>query len=308
MCLRINDVKMVTKIDTVEIETNRSNISIEYDTLREEAFIKGDALLIKPKKNQEDEVIMALQPSKAEGLYNGSSETYKFSYYKQRKTEMLTGIRIKVLDEVKVNRVDLCFDLDCEFNSEIYPLLEFLALLYSLEYTTQNAWKNVSLFNLKENAIMVKANRNELAIYNKRLESNNQHLYNTRIEFRFKGIRAEKDVEEKKLDDLNDLLDQLMGNIEAATEARVNTLYERYQKELADGTSKDFTEFVRHNKNLICTRDILKGAYDRTDLKGNFENWVRYFKRNYTICLYNTTNILDFIGQMKKALRKYKRS
>lgn len=291
---------MQAKIDTIQIETLRSNIK-DFEELSDKPFLKEGCTTIRIN-NKTEHVSAVLHPSRDEGRYNSHPETYTYSYYKTKKQKMLNDLTVKVIDDVKVKRIDVCFDLKENFK-DLYPMLELIAFCYCLEYKTRNAWENKNLFDHEVKAIMNKARHNDLCIYNKQDESKGLHPYNTRIEFRTKDIAA---TEDKKIKDLSNLLNRLYGNLKAVEGVKIDTLYKKYSNELANGTIKDFTEFVRHNSEHFGTRNVLEQVYKKAGMQGDFANWLRYYKKNNKITLYSNTQVKAFINQMKRSLKAYK--
>ena len=106
---------------------------------------------------------------------------------------------------------------------------------------------------------------------------------------------------------LTSYIDSLYEGVESVDNQRINSLYDLWKQENRAGSAtqiKNFSEFVRRYSNDIFTRDIAKGLYCKIS-DGNFEDWLRWFRRNNCIPFITKTEMKNIVKEMKKALNMY---
>lgn len=288
---------MKAKIDTLELVTPLDNTR-EVEGWNSLHFTKEKSVRIKPN----GEVLVVLHPSRVDGRYNYSDESYKYTYYKNKKEEMLNQMQIQVKENTDISRLDVCIDLEEDF-TKMYPIFNILIGLYLIEVDTKKAWENVDYFTRKANGLNAITRHKELYIYDKAFESNGLHRYKSRVEFRFKSLRSTE--ESKKLKDLMKLLDALASHYEQFESIRIENLYQKYLSDTEQGKVYSFTEFVRANKDIISTMGIFKGLYEKVGLKGSASNWIKKYRKTNTITFYSKTEVKGFISEMKRAVKTY---
>lgn len=207
------------------------------------------------------------------------------------------------IDEWTFDRIDFAFDTTLKFDSIIKYSLYITCLLSNIT-GIKNAIDIQDINTKKKRAFTLKSPKFEFQIYDKALESKNKHPY-SRFEFRFKNI-SNADIY-TVTERLKGIIENLVNSIEAVEQQRINDLYTLWQKESRNGCitqTKNFSEFVRRYNNDIFTRGIAKGLYIKIN-NGNFENWLKKFKRNNEIFFVNKSDIETISNTMKKALNSY---
>ncbi len=201
------------------------------------------------------------------------------------------------------NRVDFAFDTKLKYD-DIYKYSLYIICLVSKDMGIKNAIDIHDINTKKKRALTLKNSVFEFQIYDKYLESDNKYPY-CRFEFRFKNIR-DSDIyilTEK----LFKIIDDLKVYIPSVEKQRVIDLYNLWIKESRIGCVtqiKDFSEFVRRYNNDIFTRHIAKNLYYKI-CKGNFEDWLKWFRRNNYIKFIAKGEIENLTREMEKALNLY---
>ena len=88
---------------------------------------------------------------------------------------------------------------------------------------------------------------------------------------------------------------------------RISDLYALWGQESKTGCTtqtKNFSEFVRRYSNDIFTRNIAKELYTKIN-NGNFDNWIKKYRRNNQIDFISKRDIKNIVSEMKTALNKY---
>ena len=88
----------------------------------------------------------------------------------------------------------------------------------------------------------------------------------------------------------------------------VTKLFERYKEESGDGVVLSFSEFVRKYNKFFYTRDILKGVYEKSSLKGSFDIWFKKFKASNTFDYYTLKDIKEYRNSMIKSVKSFIKS
>ena len=202
------------------------------------------------------------------------------------------------------NRVDFTFDTPLKYDS-IYKYSAYIISLFSASTGIKNAIDIQDINTKKKRALTLKSPALEIQIYDKALESNNRQPY-TRVEIRLKNIR---DADIYSLAErILTLIDSLSVVIKKVEKQKVNYLYQILGKErnLAHSSmqAQNFSEFVRRYNDDIFTRKIAMRLYSKI-YNGNFNNWLKKFKRNNTIDFITDSEIQDIMNEMKIALNRY---
>ena len=207
------------------------------------------------------------------------------------------------LSEWVLDRVDFAFDTTLKYD-DIYKYSLYIMCLMSEATGIKNAIDIQDINTKKRRALTLKNSFFEFQIYDKALESHDKHPY-TRFEFRFKNVRN-SDIY-ALIERLCHYIDSLYEGVESVDNQRINSLYALWKQENRAGSAtqiKNFSEFVRRYSNDIFTRDIAKGLYCKIS-DGNFEDWLRWFRRNNCIPFITKTEMKNIVKEMKKALNMY---
>lgn len=208
--------------------------------------------------------------------------------------------------DIDVNRMDI--SIDSNLNYEDYKKFH----LYLFELITYKESHNkkilcTSLESYKDNNIYLNSRDLKLSIYNKGFESKGEHPYSTRIEFRWiRYASLETDKMAKRV--INRLKDIENNNTELESKL-IDRLSKNYEEEKAKGEIKTFTEYVRKYDKFFYTRNIIKGVYDSTGLKGNFNTWLKEFKiKQPSFRYYTLKDIKTYRNSMIKSVKAYIKS
>lgn len=240
-----------------------------------------------------------LLPINANKLYNREIDTLSGFLEAMQQIQRELGV-----PDWNFNRVDFAFDTPLKYDS-IYKYSAYIISLFSASTGIKNAIDIQDINTKKKRALTLKSPAIEIQIYDKALESNNRQPY-TRFEIRFKNIR---DADIYSLAErLHKLIDSLSVVIKKVEEQKVNYLYQIWKKEhnLSHSSlqTQTFSEFVRRYNDDIFTRKIAKGLYYKIH-SGNFNNWLKKFKRNNKIDFIADSEIQDIMNEMKIALNRY---
>lgn len=239
-----------------------------------------------------------LFPLNANKLYNEEINTL---------TGFLTAIQQIQADldisEWVFDRVDFAFDTTLKYD-DIFKYSLFIVCLLSEVTGIQNAIDIQDVNTKKKRALTLKNSAFEFQIYDKALESEYKHPY-SRFEFRFKNVRS-TDIY-GLTERLQRYINDLSKSMQRVENQRVNDLFALWEQESKTGCTtqtKNFSEFVRRYSNDIFTRDIAKGLYIKI-CNGNFDSWLKWFRRNNNIEFINKTEIESIAKEMKTALNLY---
>lgn len=208
--------------------------------------------------------------------------------------------------DIDVNRMDI--SVDSNLNYADYKKFH----LYLFELITYRESHNkkilcTSLDSYRDNNIYLNSRDLKLAIYDKGYESKGEHPYSTRIEFRWiRYTSLETDKMAKRV--INKLKD-IESNNEELESKLINRLSAIYEEEKRKKEIKTFTEFVRKYDKFFYTRNIIKGVYVSTGLKGSFKEWLRKFKANHPEFRYYTLkDIKTYRNAIVKSVKAYIKS
>lgn len=207
------------------------------------------------------------------------------------------------ISEWVFDRVDFAFDTLLKYDNILKYSL-FISCLLSEYLGIENAIDIQDINTKKKRALTLKKGTFEFQIYDKALESKNKHPY-CRFEFRFKNVHS-KDIY-SLTERLQRYIDGLTESIQDVEKRRINDLYALWLQESKTGCAtqtKNFSEFVRRYSNDIFTRDIAKGLYAKI-CNGNFDSWLKWFRRNNSIEFITKSDIENISKEMKSALNLY---
>lgn len=297
--------RLISKIDTIMISTNKHN-------LKDLSIINKDTkpYIIKPHERGE-RIFIGLQISKTQGNYNYSENTYTFEYFKKQLKWIYKDLGIIDVNQVALDRVDYCFDYTDNF-SEMYKLNNILILLYALEIKAdiKDTIETNQVLDQRKTSLTAynKGKTKQLYIYNKKIESDNRHPYNTRQEFRQLKLSAQRFTTNNVKDVLQvnvAMLDRLINNFYAMEQQKIHFLYELYLKELAENKVHSFNSFVTRYNEQFTTRRICEEVYKMTGHKGKFKNWIKEYRKKIKLDFVSKTEIKGSLKEMKKSLKNY---
>ena len=294
-------VKSVALIDTIQVTVSQCNIKdleifkerlVAFNYLRELSIIEHEDIKA---------YTFIINVHRLHN-YNCIIHLVKF---KKVIYDIMNCLELENIENFQLNRVDIAIDIDLDFKENV-KLLLFLFDLVTVEENKSSTWITLSKNNLKKNTINLKRRDLDICFYDKADESNNKHVYGTRLEFRFKRLQ---DNDFKK--HINKLINKLINiekNIELVEKQQVELLFELWNEERKQIQS--FSEFVRKYKDYIYTRNILKVLYEESGHVGSFTNWFREFKRaNHIGFTLNTKkDILTYKNIIIKAIKRYRNS
>lgn len=220
-------------------------------------------------------------------------------------SQVMKGFGIMIDENIKLERLDIAIDSHLDFDDN------FKYFLYLFELITHNdkradRWYTTNIDTLKQNSIKNIARSMDIVFYDKAEESEGRHLYNTRMEFRFKRL-SKLDFESKLLQ-LIDLIKTIDINIPLINKSMSNRICRLYDKEIKKGSINNLSEFVRKYNDYIYTKEILEALYKHTGLKGTFNDWIKYYKKNNKLDLYTKTDIEDYKKSAIKSIKEYKKT
>ncbi|MGN0607485.1 MAG: hypothetical protein ACI4JM_13285, partial [Oscillospiraceae bacterium] len=222
-------------------------------------------------------------------------------------TGFLTAVQ-QIQDDLDISewifdRVDFAFDTTLKYD-DIFKYSLYIICLLSKVTGIENAINIQDVNTKKKRALTLKNSAFEFQIYDKALESQNKHPY-SRFEFRFKRIRH-TDIY-ALTERLQQYLNCLTDYIQEVENQRIYDLYAIWEQESKTECTtqiKNFSEFVRRYSDDIFTRDIAKGLHAKI-CNGNFDSWLKWFKRNNRIQFITQSDIKTIVQKMKKALNLY---
>lgn len=246
-------------------------------------------------------------------------EVFKVNLNKLDGYRLITGIeeynksfdialdKIGVIDKMdyELDRVDIAIDNDLDFNDNFKWFL-FLFELVIFSNGKSDRWFTTNLKTLKSNTIILKDKTVEVCFYDKQCESDGNHPYKSRMEWRFKRARN-KDFN-VYLDKLISRIEDLENNIEHLEISMANRLIRLWNKECMGGQIKNFSEFVRKYSNYFYTVGVLKMVYAATGLTGSYKNWLTKFRQRNPLIFFSKSNVISYKKEMIRSIKKYKKA
>lgn len=260
-----DDIRLNTVVDTIGADILKEKAEDNARTIIEEG--KGYIKPIGNIKPQDNYYRVKISPKHKIGYKNTNSQKNIDNAIK----EVAEEIGINVMD-IEPNRIDIAVDSSLKYNDYV-KLHLYIFELITFKESSRYKILCTSLDTYTENNIYFKGRDLKLSIYNKALESNGQHPYETRIEFRW------------------------------CRYVTLNT------KKSANKVIANFTEFVRKYDKYFYTQEIIKGVYATTGLKGGFNNWFKFFKKmNPNFKVYTLSDIKKYKNMMIKSIKNYIKS
>ena len=295
----ITKEKVCCTIDTMQISIKENNFKI-LEIVTKDIF---DFITPLKEKRIEDNVYKVLKFNLNE-LYGNKLITGVSEHIKSLDISLE---KIGVIDKMdyELDRVDISIDTDLEFKDNFKWFL-FLFELVTYGNEKSDKWYTTNLKTLSNNTIILKDRSVEVCFYDKKEESNDKHLYNTRMEWRFK--RAKNKDFNIYLDRLISRLDGLENAIDSLERNMANRLIRLWNKECSEGQIRNFSEFVRKYSNYFYTVGVLKMVYAATGLTGSYKNWLTKFRQRNSLIFFSKSNVISYKKEMIRSIKKYKKS
>lgn len=291
---------MHSKIDTIQISTEKYNFR-NIDEVN-----KDNKPYIVKTHERGSKIFIGLHISRTQGNYNYGVETYTHKYFMEQLKWIYRDLGIIDVSQVKLDRLDYCFDYEENFE-KMYKLNNTLLVLYGLEIKADfnDMIESNTVLEQKKTSLSVRnvGRTKQLYIYDKKTESRNRHPYSTRQEMRV--MRLENKSIQDAIEVHYNMLGRLESNFYSMEQLKINNLYELYQKELKDGKVNSFTSFVTRYNEQIVTRRICEELHRLTGHKGKFKNWLKEYRKRNVIEFVSKENIKEMIFEMRKSMRRY---
>lgn len=285
-------------IDTLEVDILKENV------FTPEAILNEDKKYIRPEGNRKDKdnyYRLRLSPKHLIGYEATNSKHNTEEAIKSIAEEIGTNIL-----NIECNRMDISIDSSLKYNDYV-KLHLYLFELITFKDNSRGKMLCTNLNTLMDNNIYLNSRDLKLSIYDKALESNGQHPFQTRIEFRwcrYTSLDTEKSANKvlAKLKDIENNNAELTSNM-------VNRLTNLYNIEFENGSISNFVEFVKKYDKFFYTADIVKAVYTAIGHEGNFNNWFKYFKKtNPNFNYYSLRDIKKYKAAIVKSIKNYIKS
>lgn len=285
-------------VDTMEVDILKDNVSAP------ESILVEDKKYIRLEGNHKDKdsyYRLRLSPKHLIGYNNTNSSTNTEKAIK----DIIHEIGSDSI-HVEPNRIDIAIDSNLKY-TDYLKLHLYLFELITFNSNSKGKMLCTNLNTLMDNNIYLNSRDLKLSIYDKSLESNGLHPYQTRIEFRWcRYVNMDTKKSVKKVIDKLKEVDYSNNNLK---ENMVDRLTNLYEIELQNGSITDFTDFVRKHDKYFYTSDIVKGVYTAIGFTGDFRNWFKKFKKNNPSCnYYSLRDIKKYNASIIKSLKNYIRN
>ena len=285
-------------IDTLEVDILKENV------FTPEAILNEDKKYIRPEGNRKDKdnyYRLRLSPKHLIGYEATSSKHNTEEAIKSIAEEIGTNIL-----NIECNRMDISIDSSLKYNDYV-KLHLYLFELITFKDNSRGKMLCTNLNTLMDNNIYLNSRDLKLSIYDKALESNGQHPFQTRIEFRwcrYTSLDTTRSAK-KVINKLNDI----EAHDNPLKENMILRLTNLFEIELKNGSVTDFTDFVRKYDKYFYTSGIVKGVYLAAGHEGNFNNWFKYFKKtNPNFNYYSLRDIKKYKAAIVKSIKNYIKS
>lgn len=287
-----NKVEFKSRIDTIQTKELISN-RIEFDI-----DIKG----VEETLNKKSELITKWNVNNM--CFNYSNE-YKLSVTKKRLEELMQLVTVINIEDVKMNRIDICTDSTVNFINNA-KMIQLLHKCLVAKIKNGKTWLNVDDTDNKVSNVRF-ANRDwNIEFYDKNKESESKSLYSTRFEVRCLRVKCQEF--EYHIDKTVQLWQGALNNLEVVDKIEVEKL-----KRIADDERKEcpnmrFTTYVDRHNAEIFTIEQLKQLYKYWGLKGSFKAWLNDYRKTHILELVNKTQLNNVVKEVVKSLKSYKKS
>ena len=282
-------------IDTLEIKTDINNLNAQDINRNNYDFIKEPRFSLKDSK-----ISIPMSLNRVGGHYNRIESLTKH-------TEVLGMILDKFgvehMENVKLNRIDIAIDSELDFADNFkYFLYMFELLTYGDKKADK--WHTTNLNTLQNNTIKLLGRILEIVFYNKNDESMGRHLYNSRMEFRYKMLESMDFI--KHLDKLIVLINSIEQNVDLLNKNMAERLINLYDAEMQKGTIKTLSEFARKFDIYIYTDYIMQDLHKHSNLTGNYKNWLKNFRKTSTLEFFTNATVTQYQKNCTSSLNRYK--
>lgn len=288
-------IKTNAVLDTLEIDVLKDNVS------NAEAIFNEDKKYIRLEGNRKDKdsyYRLRLSPKYLVGYNNTNS-----SINVEKAVKEIIGEIESNRIHVEPNRIDIAIDSSLNYTNYL-KLHLYLFELITFKNNSKGKMICTNLNTLRDNNIYLNSRDLKLSIYDKALESNGLHPFQTRIEFRwcrYVNLDTKKSAK-KALEKLKNIEE----NDNDLKENMIERLANLYKIEIKNGSITDFTDFVRKYDKYFYTSGIVKGVYTAIGFAGDFNNWFKYFKKNNHSCnYYSLKDIKKYKAAIIKSLKNY---
>ena len=285
-------------IDTLEVDILKENVSITAPIDNEsKKYIKAEG----NRKDKDSYFRLKLSPKHLIGYNATSSKHNTEEAIKSIAEEIGTNIL-----NIECNRMDISIDSSLKYNDYV-KLHLYLFELITFKDNSRGKMLCTNLNTLMDNNIYLNSRDLKLSIYDKALESNGTHPFQTRIEFRWcRYVNLDTTRSAKKvINKLNDI----EAHDNPLKENMISRLTNLFEIELKNGSVTDFTDFVRKYDKYFYTSGIVKGVYSAVGHEGNFNNWFKYFKKtNPNFNYYSLRDIKKYKAAIVKSIKNYIKS
>lgn len=288
-------IKTNAVLDTLEIDVLKDNVS------NAESIFNEDKKYIRLEGNRKDKdsyYRLRLSPKYLVGYNNTNS-----SINVEKAVKEIIGEIESNRIHVEPNRIDIAIDSSLNYTNYL-KLHLYLFELITFKNNSKGKMICTNLNTLRDNNIYLNSRDLKLSIYDKALESNGLHPFQTRIEFRwcrYVNLDTKKSAK-KALEKLKNIEE----NDNDLKENMIERLANLYKIEIKNGSITDFTDFVRKYDKYFYTSGIVKGVYTAIDFVGDFNNWFKYFKKNNHSCnYYSLKDIKKYKAAIIKSLKNY---
>lgn len=291
MTEKAKSVAMKSRIDTIQTKEPISNRGA-FDI-----YVKGCEYDI----NKEGNVISVWNPNNIRDTY---SQEYKLSLTKESLNKMFDMMTVINAENVKMNRVDICTDVDFNYVENI-KLLDLLHRCLTVNFKGGKKWTNISDEDLKISNLRYSNRDFNIEFYDKKKQTENTHLYDTRLEVR--ALRVKSQELEHHVNRCIDLYSASIDNITKVNKIMSEMLIKSWEEEKREQPKLRFTTFVYKYSHYFYTNDILKIVYSHVGLKGSLRSWLNKFRNTYNIELYTKNDIEKLVKPIVKSLKEYKK-
>lgn len=221
--------------------------------------------------------------------------------------EAIVSLVSEIGDILWTNRIDVTIDFVDrnieEMKKMIAVFLETLSLVRGGEMMFKTVKDIVRTGNMK-----IRKDRRATTVYN--CEDKDRET-DVRLEQKFFDLgRTEEEFFVKLKKVILAILEELEdveSNLEEMETLYIEKLSKIYDEDIEDDTISTFTDFVMKYNSVILTKGILKGLYKHSKLKGNFNEWLKKYRKAKTksgrprkIKLIKRSDLTKFIKVLRK--------
>ncbi|EHL1910535.1 hypothetical protein KDH02_004809 [Salmonella enterica] len=287
--------------DTLKISTDINNFKdiTKADSERYE-YIISNATNLKSCRQT-----IGMNLNRANGRYN-MIESLKES--EKKLLEIMDDLTIIEKHNVEMNRIDIAIDSKMKFE-ECKRFIGYIFMLVTYSDKQSYKVKLSDMYSDNVTGYVSKSRDLEIVFYDKALESEGQHKYNTRMEFRYKRIKT---LDFKMhIDKLIRLIRSIDVNIELLDKKKIEALKKLYDKAIRENKATNFSQFVICYSDSIYTKEQLKALYEYANMQGDFTNWLSFFRKSHSdleFQLFNKTDVKKYKSEVIKSIKKYRNS